>query len=1011
MISNGTCSVISNAIDLVIDPNPVGSDDNTSVDCTGELNYNLQANVDNAMEANTVLSTFTWTVSSNPNVSGASAGSGSTISQTLINTSTTAQVVTYTVTPTSVTGGCAGATFTVTVTVPACADVSVVKAVSNASPNVGEEVTFTIAVSNAGPSPAASVTVSDALPTGYTLGTINDGGTETGGTITWSVGTLSAGSTATVSFTATVDEEGSYANTAVASSPTSDPDPDNNESTVTPEPIASPSLLLEKVGTLESDGTIAYTFTVTNTGNVTISGIAVSDDKIAAAIELGATELAPGASTTGTAVYTPTEDELVAGQVVNQATVTGEDPDGGSVGPVDSDDPTTPEVGDPTIVATGVLAVDDEGSANGHTGGTAVSNILDNDRLSGAPATTDNVDVSFVSSTHSGITLEGTSVVVALGTPAGTYELVYEIADLANPSNRQQATVTVIVTTDELEAVDDQGSVGGQAGGTAVTNVLANDIYNGGAPGSATTDNVSIEQVSSSHSGITLNGTDVVVAPGTPAGEYELVYRITDLLDPSKTSEATVRVTVWDGPVANDDAVTVPNDGTTSIDVLGNDEEGSSPIVPGSVTIVTGPEHGTATVNADGTVTYTPNEGYTGDDSFTYTVSDENGLTSNEATVNITVEASVPEVPPVANNDAGTVTENGTIAIDVLGNDEEGSSPIVPGSVTIVTGPEHGTVTVNADGTVTYTPNEGYSGNDSFTYTVSDENGLTSNEATVNITVEATLPPVANNDTGTVTENGTVAIDVLGNDEAGSTGLDPGSVTIVVEPEHGTVTVNADGTVTYTPNEGYTGDDSFTYTVAGEDGKVSNEATVGITVRPTVPVANDDSATTEFNTPVTVNVLANDEADVSPLDPGSVTITFGPSHGTVVVNADGTVTYTPEPGYTGSDSFGYTVRDANGNVSNEATVRVEVTGFFIPNVFTPNGDGINDRFQIVGREQFDRIELNVFNRWGGEVYSNENYRDEWDGNNLNEGTYYYLIKTHREGRTEVHKGWVLLKRR
>lgn len=89
---------------------------------------------------------------------------------------------------------------------------------------------------------------------------------------------------------------------------------------------------------------------------------------------------------------------------------------------------------------------------------------------------------------------------------------------------------------------------------------------------------------------------------------------------------------------------------------------------------------------------------------------------------------------------------------------------------------------------------------------------------------------------------------------------------------------------------------------------------------------------------------------------------------------------------------------------------IEEGEFKIPNVFTPNGDGRNDTFVILGLDGFDNAELTVFNRWGNEVYRNRNYKNNWDGNNLNEGTYYYLIVLKKAGKESVHKGWVLLKR-
>lgn len=89
---------------------------------------------------------------------------------------------------------------------------------------------------------------------------------------------------------------------------------------------------------------------------------------------------------------------------------------------------------------------------------------------------------------------------------------------------------------------------------------------------------------------------------------------------------------------------------------------------------------------------------------------------------------------------------------------------------------------------------------------------------------------------------------------------------------------------------------------------------------------------------------------------------------------------------------------------------IEIEDFFIPNVFTPNGDGTHDLFVIRGLEHYDNTELTIFNRWGNEVYRNKNYKNNWDGNSLNEATYYYLIVLKRDGTETVHKGWVLLKR-
>lgn len=180
------------------------------------------------------------------------------------------------------------------------------------------------------------------------------------------------------------------------------------------------------------------------------------------------------------------------------------------------------------------------------------------------------------------------------------------------------------------------------------------------------------------------------------------------------------------------------------------------------------------------------------------------------------------------------------------------------------------------------------------------------------------------------------------------------------------------------------------------------------------PVAVNDKAETKANSPVVIDILQNDDAAGSRFDPSSILITSAPIHGTVRINGDGTVTYTPLPGFTGQDSFIYRVSDIDGYQTNSAVVSI-IANFFdllIPNTFTPNGDGINDFFTIVGLNQYAENELSVVSRWGSEVYRKKDYDNNWSGEGLAEGTYFYLLKVKRKGsrQAEVLKGWILLKR-
>ncbi len=388
-------------------------------------------------------------------------------------------------------------------------------------------------------------------------------------------------------------------------------------------------------------------------------------------------------------------------------------------------------------------------------------------------------------------------------------------------------------------------------------------------------------------------------------------------------------------PEANDDFALTAEGNPVAIPVLGNDA--AAPGDPVTVFAVTQPAHGTATINPDGTVTYTPTAGFVGRDMFGYATTDGLNGTSY-AVVSVDVVA-----PPVASPDTYTATVGTPLTIGapgVLGNDTDSSGQ--PLTATDLTQPAHGTVVLNSDGSFTYTPTAGYQGPDSFTYQAADSLG-TSNPATVSINVAAAQVVVANPDAYTATLNTPLTIPptgVLGNDNG-----PPGQVlttTGLTQPTHGTVVLNPDGSFTYTPANGYLGSDSFTYRATATAG-VSNPATVFLTVAATPPVANDNTYTVGGGTtlnPPAPGVLANDSG------PGTGTLTAvlatPPSHGTLTLNADGSFTYVPVVGYIGPDAFAY--RALQGGIfSNPATVSL--------NVLPASGD-VNPRVVSITRLGF-----------------------------------------------------------
>ncbi|XZG71207.1 retention module-containing protein [Chitinibacteraceae bacterium HSL-7] len=341
------------------------------------------------------------------------------------------------------------------------------------------------------------------------------------------------------------------------------------------------------------------------------------------------------------------------------------------------------------------------------------------------------------------------------------------------------------------------------------------------------------------------------------------------------------------------------------------------------------PAHGTVEVSADGHYTYTPNNGFHGADSFVVEVSDGRGG-SDLITISVSVSpigggVTPPNHDPLGNDVSVTTDEDTPVSGTLTATDADGDTLTFNKSGD----PSHGSVTVNPNGTWTYTPDANYNGADSFTVTVSDGKG-----GTDTITVNVGINPV--NDIPVIgDQNG----NPLGNDVSVTTDEDtPVSGTLTAtdadgdaltfnksgDPSHGSVTVNPNGTWTYTPDANYNGADSFTVTVSdGKGGTDTITVNVGINPVNDAPVANPDSASTAINTPISnINVLANDtDVDGNPLTVTGASVDA--AKGSVSVNADGTLNFTPAGNVTGPVSITYQISDgAGGTATGTLTVNV-----------------------------------------------------------------------------------------
>jgi hypothetical protein len=316
-------------------------------------------------------------------------------------------------------------------------------------------------------------------------------------------------------------------------------------------------------------------------------------------------------------------------------------------------------------------------------------------------------------------------------------------------------------------------------------------------------------------------------------------------------------------------------------------------------------------------LTYTPAPGKTGQDSICVIVCDQTGK-CDTLKLPVTIVPLTNE-PPIAINDVAITNVNKPVTGNILTNDRDPeASPLIVITAPI-TVPTKGYVIINSDGSYTFTPNPGAVGNDAFCYAISDVKGL-KDTACVIITIVPNLSPTVNNqpiavDDNTKTYQGVpVLINIVANDKDPDL-LPLNNPTKLTNPTNGNVIINGDGTVTYTPKAGFTGMDSFTYSICdtGVPSKCDT-ATVNIAVLPISAAGNKPPIAIDDFVITTVGTIVNGNAKLNDNDPDPNTIlTYSkltePSHGTVSMTADGKYIYTPTSGYSGGDNFTYQVCD------------------------------------------------------------------------------------------------------
>ncbi|MDO5105598.1 gliding motility-associated C-terminal domain-containing protein [Capnocytophaga sp.] len=722
---------------------------------------------------------------------------------------------------------------------------------------------------------------------------------------------------------------------------------------------------------------------------------------------------------------------------------------------------------------------------NGKAGGSAGNVLNDNgngaDTLGSNPATTTNVIISEVtpptgingSTTVPTLNTATGEVTVPADTPAGTYTIVYSICEQLNPNNCDTATATVVVTAQPIDAKDDtlpsvDGKTGGNAGNVLGNNGNGTDTL-GGNP--ATTTDVTITEVTpptginGSTTVPTLDVTtgNVNVPANTPAGTYTIVYSICEKLNPSNCDTATITVVVTTQQIdAKDDsfgsmdgqaggvAGNVLDDNTNGADTLGGN---NVPISDVTMAVVTPAAPNTTGANVPaldpttGIVTVpanTPAGTYT----IVYSICEKlNPTNCDTATATVVVTAQPIdaqddsfEISASSNGKVGNVLSDNGNGKDTLGGNDATTTNVVISEVTPAVGIGGSTIVPTLDvttGDVTVPANTP-EGTYTIVYRICEQlNPSNCDTATATIVVTPESIKAQDDDFTAIPiyegVGGTVTTTILENDTlyGGQATLANVTISNPTSPMAGIEIDTTTGLVVVQPNVPV-GVYTLTYHICEQanTSNCSNVANVVVRVLG-VPKANDDKVTTGINEPAVVNVLENDENVPTQ---GTLTIVTDPTNGSVQINdggtpndpSDDTVTYTPNSGFIGTDTFVYQLCDAAGNCSTATvTVDVEAGGDITPyNAISVNDDGSNDVFYIKGIESYPNNTVRIYNRWGVKVFEERGYNNTTKAfrglsngrvtiqapEKLPQGTYYYVIEYVDNNNQTKRKGsWLYIK--
>jgi uncharacterized repeat protein (TIGR01451 family) len=818
VVTDGNGGSDTGSVTVTVTPSG-GNNPPLADDDTGSVDEDSSVIVD-VIDGDTDADNDTLTVASIGTVTGgsASATAGSTsISVTPTADSTASVTFTYVVTD----GNGGSDTGSVTVTVNAVNDPPVA---DDDTGNVAENGSVIIDVLD------GDTDIDGGALTVASIGTVNNGSAvATAGSTSISV-TPTADSTASVTFTYVVTDGNGGSDTGSVTV------------TVTPSGGNNPPVADDDTGSVDEDSSVIVDV---------IDGDTDADNDTLTVASIGTVTGGSASATAGSTSIsvTPTADSTTSVTFTYVVTDGNGGSDTGSV------TVTVNPVNDPPV------ADDDNGNVNEDS--SVIVDVLDGDTdIDGGTLTV--ASIGTVTGGSASATAGSTSIsVTPTADSTASVTFTYVVTDGNGGSDTGSVTVTVNAVNDPPVADDDAGNVA--ENGSVIIDVLDGDTDIDGGPLTV----ASIGAVNNGSAVATAGSTSISVTPTADStASVTFTYVVTDGNGGSDTGSVTVTVNAADNnpPVADDDTGNVDEDNSVIVDVIDGDTDADNDtLLVDSIGTVTG---GSASKTAGSTsISITPTGDSTASVTFTYVVTDGNG---GSDTGSVTVTVNPVNDPPVADDDTGSVAEDGSVIIDVLDGDTDiDGGTLTVASIGTVTG---GSASATAGSTsISVNPALNSTASVTFTYTVTDGNGGT-DTANVTITVNAQNdPPVAENDSGSISGVPNVVVDVLSNDT--DLDNDPLIIASITTPANGTA-ITTDSKVEYTPDSTFSGEEVFTYTVSDGNGGTAT-ATITITVAAVPGVDADAPGGPKTGDPgdkvvhpVTVTNTGN-SADILQLKPSS----------------------------------------------------------------------------------------------------------------------------------------------